>query len=94
MKTIESISISPSGYGHKRVTINISDGTNLCAVTSRVDVTDDILGATHETEEAYVNATKRVIGIVLNANGIEYDEINILTHPYYGLQWEVKGWNE
>lgn len=71
MKT-EITSVMPSGYGHKKVTIQFRDGKEYSAFTDNMPLVDsyrrDIITAKDERE--YRSAKIRLIRLVKERNGL------------------------
>lgn len=75
MKTIiiYSISVLPAGYGHNTIYIETLDGVRYATTTNNTMLTDRIKYPDSDEDSAL--AKVEAARLVLNENGVDYDEI-------------------
>lgn len=79
---VSLIQIMPSGYGHNKVTVHTLDHGSHYTVTSNTRLTDDYKTDAFTDEEVAKSEEARqdLVELVLDDNGIEYDNIEFIGH--------------
>ena len=84
-KTI-TISKTPAGYGHYKLTVNVEDREAITHTTTRIDMIDRMRS---DNANERVSATIEAIEDTLDDNGIEYVNLTHHKHPHFGDRYEA-----